>query len=288
MECSGPPSLASRSMSVDAARSQPHAGGDAGRPAEGEGAELKHGEAVDLADRRALGVDQHDAAIDGLLRPVAQAVGALDVLVDGAHHVLPGGHLALGLARPVVGLAHQIGDASDLDGQLLAVVGQARAFVDDARDAGCIDGLQAVLLDDRCDQARVGVVVLGRAGDGVVEVGLHLEEAREVRIVRGEQVVELPIAEQHDLDVERDGLRDRGSAWRSGRRPRPAARCESRAPLMARFKRLPGERRQQQPARIQQQIAAVGRCSAPGLIRRKSVTSVPIWAMCSTRPTRLP
>ena len=196
----------------------------------------KHRQAVDLADRRALGIDQHDAAVDGLLRPVAQAVGALDVLVDGTHHVLPGGHLALGLARPVVRLAHEIGDAADLDGQLLAVVGQARALVDDARDAGCIDGLQAVLLDDRCDQAGIGVVVLGRAGDGVVEVGLHLEEAREVRIVRGEQIVELPVAEQDDLDVERNGLRDRGFCEET--RPAASAGCSMRIsrPLMARFK----------------------------------------------------
>ena len=46
----------------DAARAQPHAGRDAARPPERERAELQHGQAVDLADLRAFGVDQHDAA----------------------------------------------------------------------------------------------------------------------------------------------------------------------------------------------------------------------------------
>ena len=145
------------------------------------------------------------------------------------------GHLALRLARPVVGLAHEVGNAADLDRQLLAIVGQARAFVDDARHAGRIERLQPVLLDDRGDQARVGVVVLARARDGVVEVGLHLEEAGEVRIVRGQQVVELAIAEQDHLHVERNGLGVERSA--STRGPIVSAGCSMRISraLMARL-----------------------------------------------------
>ena len=46
-------------------------------------------------------------------------------------------------AGPVVGLAHEVGDAADLDRELLAVVGQPRAFLDHARDRRRIDRLQA-------------------------------------------------------------------------------------------------------------------------------------------------
>ena len=116
-----------------------------GRPNAND-AELQHGQAVDLPDLGALGVDQHDAALDRLLRAVAQAVGALDLLLDGARHVLRAwSPCAWPARRPVVGLAHDVGDAADLDRQLLAVVGQPRAFVDEARDAAGVDRLQLVL-----------------------------------------------------------------------------------------------------------------------------------------------
>ena len=85
-------------MSVTRPEPKPHARRDAARAPEGKGAELHHGEAVDLPDLGAFRVDQHDTARDRLLRPVAQPVGALDLLVDGAGHVLRGRDLALGLA----------------------------------------------------------------------------------------------------------------------------------------------------------------------------------------------
>ena len=212
----------------------------------------------------ALRVDQHDAAVDRLLRPVAQPVGALDLLVDGPRHVLPRRDLALGLARPVVGLAHDVGDAAELDRQLLAVVGQPRALVDDARNARRIERLQPMLLDDRRDQPRIGVVVLRGALDGVVEIGLHLEQAGEVRIERRQHVVELAVAEQHDLDVEGDRLgieRLRGDEACRLRRLLDA----NLARLDGALQRLPGERRQQQPAGIEQQVAAVGLVQGAGL-----------------------
>ena len=74
----------------DATLPEPDAGRDPARPAEGEVADRQHRQAVDLADGRTLGVHQDHAAIDGFLRAVAQAVGALDVLLDGADHVLAG------------------------------------------------------------------------------------------------------------------------------------------------------------------------------------------------------
>ena len=172
-------------------------------------------------------------------------------------NVRPSRDLALGLGGPVVRLAHDVGDAAELDRELLAVVGEPGALVDDARHGGRVERLEAVLLDHRRDQPRVGIVVLRRALDGVVEVRLHLEEPREVGIVGGQQIVELAIAEQHHLEVERDRLGIE-------RLRRDQARHLGRlldadlARLDGALQSLPGERRQEEPARIDQEIAAVG------------------------------
>ena len=53
------------------------------------------------------------------------------------------------------------------------------------------------------------------------------------------------------------------------------------------LQRRPARTAAQQVAQVDQQRAAVGAVQAPGLISRKSVTSVPCRAMCSMRPTRL-
>ena len=226
-------------------------------PTEGEGAELDDRQAVDLADLDTLGVDQDDAAVDRLLRPIAQPVGALDLLVDGAGHVLPRGDLALGLLCPIVGLAHDVGDAAELDRQLLAVVGQPGALVDDAGDTRGVHRLQAMLLHHRRDQPRVGVVVLRGALDGVVEIRLHLEEAREVGIVGRQQIVELAIAEQHHLDLERDRLGIEGLGRDEAGRLDGLLDADL-ARLDGSLERFPGKGRQQQAAGIEQEIAPVG------------------------------
>ena len=197
-----------------------------------------HGQPVDLPDLAAFRVDQHDAAGDRLLRAVAQPVGALDLLVDGARHVLLGGDLALGLARPVVGLAHDVGDAADLDRQLLAVVRQPRALVDEAGDAGRVERLEPVLLDDRGDQPGVGVVVLGGAGDGVVEIGLHLEEARQSRD-RGPPACSRARGRRTAPRARRAGsARDRAICVETRLKPAASAGCSMRISraLMARFR----------------------------------------------------
>src|SRR4029450_12710910 len=129
-----------------------------------------------------------------------------------------------------------------------------------------------MLLDDGRDQARIGVVVLCRAGDGVIEVGLHLEETREVRIVRGQQIIKLPVAEQDDLHIEWNGLgiealrgyeagrlgwvlerNARGiEAWAAYEAGRLGWLLDANlAPLDGALQGLPGKGRQQQPARIQ-------------------------------------
>ena len=191
------------------------------------------------------------------LRAVAQPVGALDRFVDRAADVGRRRHLAARLARPVVGLAHDVGDAADLDRQLLPVAGQPRALLEDARDRRGIERLQAVRRRDRGHDPRIVAIVRLRAADRVVEIRLHLEQPGEVGIVLAEHVVQLPVADQHHLDVERDRLgierlrRDQAGRLRRLLDPDLAG-------LDRPLQRLVGERRHQQLARIEQQIAAVG------------------------------
>src|SRR5258705_2599694 len=62
----------------DAALPHPYPRRDAARPAEGERAELQHGQRIDLADSGAGRIDHDDVSVDDLLRPVPHAVRALD------------------------------------------------------------------------------------------------------------------------------------------------------------------------------------------------------------------
>ncbi len=64
-----------------------------------------------------------------------------------------------------------------------------------------------MLRDNRRDDPRISEIVLCRPRDGVVEIGLDLEEPAEIGVEGREQVVELAIAEQHHLYVERNRLR---------------------------------------------------------------------------------
>src|SRR5690606_21119828 len=248
----------------DAALPHSHPGGDAARPAEGERPDLNDRKAVDLANLGTVGVDEDDVALDDLLRPVADSTGALDAFLDGPLDVLAGGHLAGGHARPVVGLTDQIGDAADLDRQLFTIVGEPRAFLDHSGHARGVDWLQLVLLHDRGDDARVGEVVLIRPRNRVVEIGLNFEEATEVGIESGEQVIELAIPEQHDLDVERNGFR----IERLGRDETQAFQRlldADLARLDGSLQGFPGIRGQQQLARVDEQVAAVGLVQRAGL-----------------------
>ena len=54
---------------------------------------------------------------------------------------------------------------------------------------------------------RASAFVVGSALHLIVEVRQHLELARQIGIDRGQHVVKVPVAEQHDLDVERNRIR---------------------------------------------------------------------------------
>src|SRR4029453_14347233 len=94
----------------DPAGTEASARRDATWPAEGKGAKLQTRQTINLPDLGTVGVHQHYAAIDDLLGPIAQSIRALSLLVDGPRHVLLGRHFVLGLIRPIVRLAHDVGD----------------------------------------------------------------------------------------------------------------------------------------------------------------------------------
>ena len=61
---------------------QAHGGGDTRRHTEAETAQLQHREAVDLADLRAVGIDQHQTTLDALVHLVTHAVQAINLGID--------------------------------------------------------------------------------------------------------------------------------------------------------------------------------------------------------------
>jgi len=75
---------------------------------------------------------------------IAQAVGALDLRLDrpldvGARH-----HLALVLRAPVIGLAHQVGQAFHMGGKFFRILGPAGAVLDHPCHGIAIERLQLV------------------------------------------------------------------------------------------------------------------------------------------------
>ena len=72
--------------------------------------------------------------------------------------------------------------------------------------ASAVKGSSLRSTADAGDEAGVHLLVLGRALDDRVEVGPHLEQLLEVRVLRVEQVVDERLADEDDLGAEGDGL----------------------------------------------------------------------------------
>jgi hypothetical protein len=142
-------------------------------------------------------------------------------------------------------------------GKLLRILGAARAVLDHPRHRAAIERPQLFAPHQGADQARVQQVVVRRALHFVLEVGRHLEQLAELRIVLGEQVIQHAVADQDHLGVERDRLRlQRHGADQA---VHLAERLDADlAGGQRALEALPGERLGQQLERIQQQVAAVG------------------------------
>jgi hypothetical protein len=140
--------------------------------------------------------------------------------------------------------------------------------LDDPRDGVAAQRPQLFAADHGRQLAREERLLVGPAGDGVVEVGGHLEEGRELGIVVVEQVVELRIAAQHHL----------GLQWNVGGLQRHRADQAQHLPgrfdadlaaFQGALQGVPAEGLRQYLAQVEDQVAAVGPMQRAGLDQRE-------------------
>ena len=82
-----------------------------------------------------------------------------------------------------------------------------RAVFDDPCDRATVERAQLVFPYQSRDQACVEPFVFLVAVESVIEVGGDLEQARKIRVVLAQQVVEGAVADEDDLDVQHGRLR---------------------------------------------------------------------------------
>ena len=104
-------------------------------------------------DLLAVDVDQHDAARDHLMRFLAHPVGAIDALGHGALDMLAQDDRRFGNARPVIGLAHHIGEVAGVERDAFIVVGKPEASSLKRATAAGIGRPQAPVAHHRGDEA---------------------------------------------------------------------------------------------------------------------------------------
>ena len=184
-----------------------HARGDARGHAEGKARSIQHRQRIDLPRFGAIGVDEDDLARDQFLFERLEAARAIFFRRDRAAHILARHHRAPGFTREMIGLAQQIGQRAGANADLLGIARHAGCFIDDARRAAALQLFQAIAMRDARQQLHqlqaIGIVAFGARG----EIGLHLEELREIGIEIAQAPEEPRLAEQHDLQIERNGLR---------------------------------------------------------------------------------
>src|SRR3974377_324566 len=99
--------------------------------------------------------------------------------------------------------------------------------------------------------------MLGRANEIILEICQHLEMLGEFWVECGEQEIQKSLAEQDNLDLERDRIRLQGNGAGQAEEAPDILDSDLAAPQCA-FERGPGERLHQYAARIEQQITTVG------------------------------
>ncbi len=98
--------------------------------------------------------------------------------------------------------AHRLGSRAEFPG----IAGEARGVVDDARHRRGGQRAQGIAPTESGDQARVLRRAFWRPVDLAFEVGVDLEQRKEIRVEFRQQVIDDPLADQDHLDVERDRL----------------------------------------------------------------------------------
>jgi hypothetical protein len=92
---------------------------------EAEIAQLGHGKPIDLSRLFPCRIDEQGAAGDLLIDPVAQAVGASDIGIDGALHMFTAHQFPFFLAREIVRLPHEVRHTQEMIGKLFRILRQA-------------------------------------------------------------------------------------------------------------------------------------------------------------------
>ena len=164
-------------------------------------------------------------------------------------------------------LAQQVLHPAQVGRELGLVVGPAAGGGGDPLAGGAVERQQAVPPRQRRHQPGEARHALGVAVHAVLEVHGHLEQIEEVRVVLGQQVVEHPVADERDLDVERD------RRWlQRHRADQPERRAQGLYSQLAAVQRplelVPGLRPLQQLADVDDQVAAVRPVQRPGSDQR--------------------
>lgn len=132
-----------------------------------------------------------------------------------------------------------------------------RAVLDHARHAGRGQRPQAGLAGQRRNHSGVGPVARLRAIHARFEVHRHLEQFPEVRVELIQQVVEEPVADQHDFDVQRNRLGiERHRADQAERLP--DGFDPNRVRAQRTLEAFPRKRLEQHAPGVDEQVTAVG------------------------------
>src|SRR5581483_11397334 len=112
---------------LDAVVADRGAGAHPHGPAEGVVAEIDDREAVDAPDAAAVGLDHERAALDHLLQPLLEEIGAVVALPDRDPDVVAVHNLVSEPCGPEARLGDDVADLRQPCGQLLLVVAEPRA-----------------------------------------------------------------------------------------------------------------------------------------------------------------
>jgi hypothetical protein len=192
---------------------------DAGRSAEYVPADLDYAEAVDLTDPHTLRFDKGDLIENHFLHTVVDSRGPSYAFGKRPLNFSALYHSLARIPRPEIGLCKDVANLIDKDRELAGIVRESGGVLNDKRDASAVHRFQAVSLDDRGEEPREDRFVLCRAVDVIVKIGKHLEVLTEFRIECGQQKIQQPIAEQHDLQIKWDRIWLEGYCTRQADKP---------------------------------------------------------------------
>jgi hypothetical protein len=96
---------------------------------------------------------------------------------------------------------------STSSGEFVGIIGQPRGMFDSPADAAPIERTKLFLCGNASDQASQHRFARRGPTGLVIEIRQDLEVLSNIGIQRSQQMIEHPVAEQHHLHVQRDGIR---------------------------------------------------------------------------------